>query len=228
MFREDLVPKKLFTRPDYFQMLVKLLPRGPIWRHWLAAVPDIWQDNTSELGEQYQDVISGTEYTDTIIADVDSLSTTFAVLLDIFATELERFEDRKLVLETEIIPGNSSELLPNWEEMMGLPDGCSPLASTEDERRARVQTKYTQGKSDASLIEITRHPDFFISYAAQLGYTITIGSGLAAFRVSVNRVGDRLNSAGAAHTWTVSGDWDAELQCIFDDLKPAHTLIVWI
>lgn len=158
-------------------------------------------------------------------------------ILMAFATELERFEDRVVALRREAIPGLSRELLSEWETDLGLPDSCSPLAGTEAERAQIAHAKYTGDYSGQSK-------QFFVDYAASLGALVTVteytGAG-SVFRVDVNRVdrmpvfgidGARLWSVGARFRWIVTvyslGDVSLEyLQCRFNQLKPAHTEIVW-
>ncbi|MFA7135601.1 MAG: putative phage tail protein [Bacteroidales bacterium] len=158
-------------------------------------------------------------------------------ILMAFAVELEKFEERVTALRQEAIPGLSRELLPEWETDLGLPDTCSPLAGTMEERARIAHAKYTGNYYG-------QNKEFFIEYAASLGANISIkeysGTG-SIFRVSVNRVsrmpitgidGSRLWSRQAKYRWTVtvlsldnvSLDY---LKCRFNQLKPAHTEITW-
>lgn len=157
-------------------------------------------------------------------------------ILKAFATELELFQAQVVKLINEAIPGLSRELLPEWEEELGLPDLCSPLTITEEERAAAAHAKY-YGKYDG------QSKQFYIDYASKLGATITITDFIGAtdvFRVSKSRVtrmpapigidGSRLRSSGVIFKWVVNvydtGDVSLEyLQCIFNKLKPAHTLV---
>ena len=164
-------------------------------------------------------------------------------ILMAFAIELEAFEDRVTALRREAIPGLSREMLREWEEDLGLPDECSPLAQTIEERAQVTHAKYTGNYYGQST-------QFFIDYAASLGATITIkeftGIG-SAFRVDVNRVdrmpgteppsersyGSRLWSIGSKFKWVVtildvSGDVSEEqIKCRIRQLAPAHTEVVF-
>ena len=141
-----------------------------------------------------------------------------------FAAELDRCDTRGVAFEREAIPGLSDEMLFDWEEMADV-DGTG---FSLQERQQRVHLWITQNKGDLSLVELTQGADFFIAYAGNLGYTITITdpAGIA-FRVDISRVGDRLNSEEMAYTWKVEGDWDTALQIVFEKIKPAHTIIWW-
>lgn len=158
-------------------------------------------------------------------------------LLLSFAEELERFHDRVTDLLRESIPGLSRELLTEWEETLGLPDSCSPLAPTIEERAQIAHAKYTGNYYGQSR-------QFFIDYALSLGAIITISeySGYGSvFRVDKNRVdrtplegiaGARLWSATSRYKWTIHvlslGTISLEyLQCRIEQIKPAHTVIIW-
>ena len=125
----------------------------------------------------------------------------FGKLLMVFAIELEKFEQRVTDLRREAIPGLSSELLTEWERDLGLPDICSPLAATIEERSQICHAKYTGNYYGQSK-------QFFIDYASKLGALITIqeysGAG-SVFRVDTNRV-DRMPIVGidGARLWSTT------------------------
>jgi uncharacterized protein YmfQ (DUF2313 family) len=183
----------------------------------------------------------------------DGRSSLLAILLSCFSTEMERFASDFNKLLRESVPGLSTEaeLLTDWERIAGLPDECSPLASTESQRQQVVHNKiYTQYSG------LTKQ--FFIDYAAGLNVTITITDdpGGSVFRTThktgsiiqrVTRIassddpgtpteridGSRLNSAQTLFTFEVTvtadpnGNQDV-LECIFEKLKPANTQMNFI
>lgn len=184
------------------------------------------------------------------ISSDDGRSSMLAILMSCFSTECERFAADFNKLLRESVPGLSTEaeLLTDWERIAGLPDECSPLASTESQRQQVVHNKiYTQYSG------LTKQ--FFIDYAAGLNVTITIEDdpGGSVFRTThktgsaIQRVtrmpgsgtpteridGSRLNSAQTLFTFavTVTADPDGNqdvLECIFEKLKPANTQMVFI
>lgn len=226
----SLVTKKVYSAISYWGELKALLPKGFIWNPELYDIPVQWQDNplyevyshtdTVSSGDVIQDVVWGTG------ADNND---SFSDLLMAFANELDRLDDNLVALQNEAIPGLSNQLLSDWEGVAGLPDECSPLAPTISERQARVHLHITQNKGDPSLVEFTQHASFFIQYALNLGYSITITEpfGFDVFRVEISRVGDRVGGSSIAYTWKIEGSYDATLQCIFNKIKPAHTIIWW-
>lgn len=160
-------------------------------------------------------------------------------LLSCFAAELNRFDDHVLKLVTNGIPGLSTvdELLPQWEQDLGLPEECFPLGSTEQQRRIAAHSKYTTKYTGLSA-------QFYIDLAASYGAAITITSGGGAglpFRASgtsqpdVTRVGPvagktrRVWSTARLHIWIVniaSSEPNLELIiCQITRLRPAHTIV---
>lgn len=117
-------------------------------------------------------------------------------LLDAFAEEYSRFDERSEQLLNEAMPGSSLEMLPDWERLVGLPDACSlELANTIAERRQNVVSKLTMRGG------VSR--SWYIAFAAKLGYTIEIDV-FRPFITGISRCGDRLNGGHSVrHTWRV-------------------------
>ena len=67
--------------------------------------------------------------------------TVLHALIQGLATQLHDIDTDATGLLTEIRPSTTVNLLPDWERVMGLPDECSNLGSTIQERRAAVLTK---------------------------------------------------------------------------------------
>lgn len=57
------------------------------------------------------------------------------------ATEFCRVQDRAKDLLTEFDPGTSTQLLSDWEQLLGLPDECTPENSDLNERRQQARQK---------------------------------------------------------------------------------------
>jgi len=223
---------KLVNRISEFQwsnFIVKLLPRGRIWNHIYRSVGGL-VDTISTGGYSHNDNVpgGGTSWQDNISTAASGKTSKFSIFLSVFAAEFSRFWSRKTVLENEMVPGNAVELLEDYETILGLPDECTPdVPLTLQERQNLVHQKWTQGKTNPDLEEITQSESYYIEYAANLGYTITITYGGGPFRIG-DRVGGRLGTVGDLYTWNISGDYDAFLQCLFERDKPAYTIINWI
>lgn len=160
-------------------------------------------------------------------------------LLAAWAAEFARLDARADDLLAEVDPRQSYELLADWERVLGLPDGCSPVLGTVAERRAAVVQKLAvQGGQTRA---------FYVAMAAALGFEVVIhdldpdvgdfAPGLdvsggkwrlvwrvevltqvdyAVFRVGSGRVGDRLVEGGAL-----------DLECVIRRAAPAHTQVIF-
>ncbi|QQQ19662.1 YmfQ family protein [Brevundimonas vitis] len=168
--------------------------------------------------------------------DPDSVLT---AVLAALAVEFARLDARAEQLLVELDPAQTYELLGDWERVLGLPDGCTPVTGTISERRAAVLQKLT------SLGGQT--PAFYIAMAAHLGVEVEIfefdpdvddyAPGLdisdgrwryvwrmnvltetdfTVFRAGVSAAGDRLVEGGAL-----------DLECVIRRAKPAHTQVVF-
>lgn len=171
-----------------------------------------------------------------------SPNSTFGKLLSCFASELNRLDDDIVALQREAIPGLSDELLEEWELDLGLPEPCveDPDSLTLKQRQDAAHSKYTTNYAGLS-------EQFFLDLADSFGSVITIsgGGGVGTpFRsggpteIDVTRVGPttppsatgrRVWSVARLHVWIVnipSSDPNVSLlECIFNLLKPAHTIV---
>lgn len=145
---------------------------------------------------------------------------------------LDEVYSRMLQLLDEIFPDAADELIPDWERVCGLTPG---LAVPLQLRRDNVVAK---------LREIGRlDKQFFIDVAAALGATITIEEldagqdgygpeGIFVWRVNISAIEETTyyfrageSSAGDYLMWWNS---DIGLEEIFEELKPAHTLALFV
>ena len=144
------------------------------------------------------------------------------------------------LLDREGSPYYAIDLLPEWEAEYGLPDPCSAPNASIPQRRAALLAKIAAigGQS----------PEYFISVAAAMGYTITVQE-ITPLRLGSFRFGDPLAGPGWQYVWRVIvpsitvrsftlgssalGDRFAtvsasDLQCRLNALKPAHTLLQFV
>lgn len=166
--------------------------------------------------------------------------TNLEALLDGMAQEWERLDERGERLIIEAIPTTTNELLPDWERVAGLPDDCGGEQSeTLQGRRADLITKLTSRGGQSAA--------YFIAVAEALGYTITI-TEFRPFRAGYSQAGDQLTNGEWVFTWQVNAPettitnfragqsqageplrtWGNErLECTINELKPAHTLVLF-
>jgi uncharacterized protein YmfQ (DUF2313 family) len=165
----------------------------------------------------------------TLVQDADLLT-----LMPAWARLQVRLND----LIAEIFPCSTEELLPEWEETLGLPDPCiEPPLTTLQQRQLAVCAKFTARGGQSK--------EYFIRIAAALGYTITI-TEFAPFRTGVSYCGQNLYDEQWCYAWRVNvptttiiyfltgistasdalREWGNKLlECVLQALKPAHTIL---
>lgn len=160
-------------------------------------------------------------------------------VLRALAAELERIDARAAQLLAETDPAATTELLADWERVVGLPDPCVTQAQTVAERRLALEGRLTSVGGQSKL--------FFIQLAERLGYRVTIDefpTAAAATAAGILFTGDEW-----AHTWRVNvpdsvgvvpfragagaaGEplraWSNEvIECQINRFKPAHTRVLF-
>ncbi|KWT89364.1 MULTISPECIES: putative phage tail protein [unclassified Variovorax] len=168
--------------------------------------------------------------------DADAVQTKALIGL---APTYERQNARSNQLLIDAFPASTIELLPEWEETLGLPDPCAGPSPTIAARRAQVVARITSlgGQS----------VPYFIAYALALGYVITITEFIPA-RVGIARAGDPLRGVDWAHAWQVNASlhtvvrarvgisqageplayWNnTVLECELREVMPAHTVLIF-
>lgn len=160
-------------------------------------------------------------------------------LLDALAQTLARIDTQAVLLSNEAFPDTTTQLLPDWERVAGLPDNCSSLGDTYEIRRFNLITKLTNAGGQSI--------QYFINYAATLGYTITITEFIP-FMVGRSHVGDPICGKDWWFAWEIhaplnsivyfradSGaaeepleSWgNTRLECEINNIKPAHTIALF-
>lgn len=165
--------------------------------------------------------------------------TNFRKYLRGLSYELQRFESALIEVTSEYDPRTTTEFITEWESSVGIPDDCFPGTGSLDERRRDVITKFM-------AIGVSTAQDF-IDLAAFMGYEITIehladGTYYPPYNVPFTpMIGIPYNR----YVWIVIGanvianippynvpfsltsSTQTKLQCFFNKLKPAHTLIIF-
>lgn len=168
--------------------------------------------------------------------DDDTLQ--FAILKGLCLT-WDRLTARANNLLVDAFPLTTFELLPEWEETLGLPDPCAGPSPTVEGRRAQVVARFAAEGGQARA--------YFISFAGALGYTIDI-QNFAPFRAGWNRAGDPDYGEAWAYTFAVTGQlnqvqwfragigaageplayWsNTVLECEMNTVKPAHMVLIF-
>lgn len=159
-----------------------------------------------------------------------------SVMLAIAPT-YERSGARAAYLLVDAFPGQSVELLPEWESTLGLPSECTGPLATVQQRQLAVLAKWTAtgGQSIA----------YFTAVALALGWEITV-TEFAPFRADISHADDPLGDESSIFVWQVNAplvttiwfsadlssadeplaSWgNAPLECELTAIKPAHTYL---
>jgi len=160
------------------------------------------------------------------------------VLLGI-AQELARVDARAVDLINEVDPVTVSELVPDWERVMNLPDPCLGPTPLFDDRRVAVRRRLL-AVGDQSV-------GYFIDIARSQGYPNASVTELQAPRMGRARFGKaRFGTWQAQFMWTLNTGgrllmgrrfgasyWGerfganpgSALECLIHRAAPAHTLV---
>ncbi len=186
--------------------------------------------------EQYLELLFALQPPGTALPrDTDSI---WGRLLLAEADEQARVDRRADDLAAESDPRTSAELLPDWERVCGLPDGCGLAAQTLAERRLSVLARLTELGG--------QRPADYEALAATLGYPDARVEEFRPFRVGQSAVCDALNDGDWIHTFRLRAaespvryfavgqscvgeplaSWGDELlECTVRDRAPAHTIV---
>lgn len=155
------------------------------------------------------------------------------------APTYERSTARANYLLSDAFPATTYELLPEWEETLGLPDPCAGAAPSIQARRAQVVARFANSGGQSAA--------YFTQFVANLGYDISV-ENFGPARCGLARCGDLDYGESWAFAWSVdvplntvtqaragasaAGDplasWGNDvLQCELEAVKPAHTVILF-
>lgn len=160
-------------------------------------------------------------------------STLRKILLGL-ASEWLNFRDKINEVVNEYNPQKTTALIQEWEEFVGIPDGCIPVASTIEQRRLNVLLKL-------SGINVTTEKQFK-NVASILGYNIEVSNGVSTSTFPLTLPFLLISEASAPFTivitlsssikpsgfpltfpFTLTSQQPAILDCLFNKLKPANT-----
>lgn len=149
---------------------------------------------------------------------------TLTTLLDALAPTYARTTAAAAQLLTDASPATTLNLLEEWEKSLGLPDPCTPLNPTIEQRQAAVRAKW--GARGGQSIA------YFTAYAADLGFTITITELSAsdyAWQINAPSITSSYFTLGSGNLgdyfWVVG---NAEFECRMRQIMPAHTVLTFV
>ena len=160
-------------------------------------------------------------------------STLRKILLGL-ASEWLNFRNKINEVVNEYNPQKTTALIQEWEEFVGIPDSCIPVASTIEQRRLNVLLKLAG-------INVTTEKQFK-NVASILGYNIEVSNGVATSTFPLTLPFLLISEASAPFTivitlpssikpsgfpltfpFTLTSQQPAILDCLFNKLKPANT-----
>lgn len=140
---------------------------------------------------------------------------TFNQLLLAFADELARVDGREHQLRNEAHPQFMSEMMADWETLLGLPE-CGLSGFTTQQRRNQIQSKL-------NLVGDNR-AQYFIDIAARLGYSVTITetppNAYAVNSVTSTTIIEITCESPCTDPLRIWGNTD--LECALRRINPAH------
>ena len=144
------------------------------------------------------------------------------------------FRDKINEVANEYNPKNTTALIEDWEEFVGIPDSCIQVASTIEQRRLNILLKIVG-------INATTEKQFK-NIASILGYSIEVSNGVSTSTFPLTLPFLLINEASAPFTivitlpisaqisgfpltlpFTLSEPEPVILNCLFNKLKPANT-----
>lgn len=162
-------------------------------------------------------------------------------LMEALGVELSRVDSRAKELLAESDPRTTTELIEDWERLVGIPDDCqTEVSASLAERRADVVRKLTNGGGAT--------PAFFVALAAYLGYDVEVQDTYP-FRCGKGRCGDPIYGIEWAFWFQViTANFDTQifragagrcgdrlrvirndlLECVISKAKPAHTEVQFL
>lgn len=146
-------------------------------------------------------------------------------LLDGVAQEFARIDARGDDLLIEAIPTTCIELLPDWERVLGLPDGCLPRDGSIVARRQAVLAKLNAIGGQTAV--------YYIGLADSLGYPGARVEEFHPFTANSECI-DFLYSDPWCFVWILhvpqlppgNAASDRALECLIARYRPAHTHVI--
>jgi uncharacterized protein YmfQ (DUF2313 family) len=156
------------------------------------------------------------------------------------AKSFQRVDASALSLLAGGFPATALELLPEWEESLGLPDNCTIGETYTIERRRQAVVSRLVGKGSLSK-------QFYINLAKTLGYDITIDEFRQA-RAGFSVCGEAINGEDWPFVWRVNAQqttyvparcgitycgeplatWGNKiLECTLNQLAPPFTVLLF-
>jgi len=152
--------------------------------------------------------------------------------------EFKRLQDLMATFLSELDPRTTENFITEWENAVGIPDSCIPIAATADERRDNIVLKLNalSVQTEQDYIDLAAAFGFTITFPPHnaLPYTLPFGTedpiviNALPFTLPFTLVGDP-----TVFTWFVEGDFDTDpekaliFQCLVRLLIPVGYQVVF-
>ncbi len=149
----------------------------------------------------------------------------------------ERSNARAAALLVDAFPGQSVELLPEWESTLGLPDSCTGPLATVQQRQAAILAKWssTGGQSIAYFTAVALALGWVITvteftpFAGDIGYAdgpLWDESGASVWQINAPLVTTYWFEADVSSADSPLASWGNTLiECQLGKIRPAHTYL---
>jgi uncharacterized protein YmfQ (DUF2313 family) len=184
------------------------------------------------------DVLAGYLPNDDLHAQKNKEGSNIRKVLIGLAAQWGKFRDTINEVYAEYDPNNTTALIEEWEEFVGIPDACISNNGTLEQRRVNILLKL-------SGVNATTAKQFE-TIAAVLGYTVVVENGVDTSTFPLTLPFILLSEATAPFTIVVTLDASLKpsgfpltlpfklslqapdlLLCFFEKLKPANTKLVF-
>jgi uncharacterized protein YmfQ (DUF2313 family) len=213
-----------FDETMFREALLDLLPNGKAWSKWPGS--NLSQTIAALIGSFQRDVGA-------TVGEQSSAHGSTTRALDLIRDSMPYWAAYGAAAVTD--------LLPEWQMVLGLPDPCLPEDASIDQQVKQCVARFVAGGGNESVC-------FYSRYAQYLGYDITIQE-YAPFQADLSMAETPLAGENAWHTWSVTskddGSWLFEadknvagdalggfgstvLECEFEAIKPVHTQIAYL
>lgn len=156
------------------------------------------------------------------------------------APAYQRSAAAAVALLSSAFPATATDLIPEWQETLGLPDPCAGEAATIIQQRQQIVARLTDSGGQSAA--------YFVQLAKALGYTVSVTND-APFRCGQSRAGHHVGGLEWFFVWAIhapavtsiyflagqstAGEplvtfGNAVLECETSSRKPAHTFLQFI
>lgn len=139
-------------------------------------------------------------------------------VLGCFAPAFQRASADALALLAHAFPATALDLIPEWQESLGLPDPCAGEAPTLIQQRQQIVARLTNSGGQSA--------PYFIALAAALGYTVTV-TNYAPFRCGQSTAGQQVGAQDWFYTWSINAPLNTVTPFLAGQSTAGEPLATW-